>query len=64
MHVGRSHSAQDGGFSVERKGIKSMRAHLAHRELLKRGNEQDLDLHFGRVQTIDAEGRAKCLVQV
>eukprot|EP00435_Cladocopium_sp_Y103_P074278 s164_g47.t2 len=40
------HGTEDGGFSIERKGIKSMRAHLAHRELLKRGNQQDLELYY------------------
>lgn len=39
---------QDGGFSVERKGIRSMRAHLAHRELLKRRSAEDLELPLGK----------------
>ncbi|CAK8991116.1 unnamed protein product [Durusdinium trenchii] len=40
------HQTEDGGFSVERKGIRSMRAHLAHRELLKRRSAEDLELYY------------------
>ncbi|CAE7717786.1 ELD1 [Symbiodinium sp. KB8] len=40
------HGTEDGGFSIERKGIKSMRAHLAHRALCQRGNEEDLAKYY------------------
>eukprot|EP00439_Symbiodinium_sp_Y106_P074422 s501_g14.t1 len=40
------HGTEDGGFSIERKGIKSMRAHLAHRALCHRGNEEDLAKYY------------------
>merc|ERR1711972_460937 len=40
------HGTEDGGFSVERKGIKSMRAHLAHRELIRRGDDEQLEAYY------------------
>merc|ERR1711974_201620 len=35
--LAKGHRTDDGGFSITRKGINSMRAHLAHRELIGRG---------------------------
>merc|ERR1711879_718890 len=42
--LSKGHGTEDGGFSLERKGIKSMRNHLAHRELLSRANAAELEL--------------------
>ena len=47
MSFGASDLYEDGGFSIDRKGIRSMRGHLAHRELLKRGDREDLELPLG-----------------
>ncbi|CAE7259455.1 ELD1 [Symbiodinium natans] len=44
--LARGHGTEDGGFSIERKGIKSMRAHLAHRALCQRGQEEDLRKYY------------------
>ncbi|CAE8648654.1 unnamed protein product, partial [Polarella glacialis] len=41
--LAKGHGTEDGGFSVTRKGIKSMRAHLAHRELLARADPAQLE---------------------
>lgn len=40
------HGTEDGGFSVTRKGINSMRAHLAHRDLLRRGSPAQLEEYY------------------
>ncbi|CAE8618967.1 unnamed protein product, partial [Polarella glacialis] len=44
--LAKGHGTEDGGFSVTRKGIKSMRAHLAHRELLARADPAQLEIYY------------------
>jgi len=44
--LSRGHGTEDGGFSVTRKGVASMRAHLAHRELLKRASDEQLQAYY------------------
>lgn len=40
------HGTADGGFSVTRKGVKSMRAHLMHREILRHGTEEEIERYY------------------
>jgi len=40
------HGTPDGSFSLTRKGINSMRAHLAHHDLLRRGTPEQLEAYF------------------
>merc|ERR1712187_488708 len=44
--LARGHGTEDGGFSTTRKGINSMRAHLAHRELVGRGDSEQLEAYY------------------
>merc|ERR1711974_99350 len=44
--LAKGHGTDDGGFSITRKGINSMRAHLAHRELIGRGDDLQPDTYY------------------
>merc|ERR1712061_25857 len=44
--LSKGHGTEDGSFSITRKGIKSMRAHLAHRELIGRGDDEQLEAYY------------------
>ncbi|CAJ1434076.1 unnamed protein product [Effrenium voratum] len=59
---GTEETAVDGGFSVERKGIKSMRAHLAHRALQQRSPEE-LQLPLGQMWDNRAQESRTFLIQ-